>query len=229
MSRWRRAAITAVVVIACAAAGAPAAADGGHLPGFSVADKRVAIAKLPEMLRFSFGDIPGVKGSGFTHVGHGPIWFGEAKRPKGTVYVGGNGRWVCVSEERMGEQGGGTSCTEPAAAREWGILDVRSCSKGPPRHFRVVALVPDGVDAIELRKADGKIGRTVPVIGNTVAFTIGREDFVMHGIGDPTAEPFERGVSLAWTAHQPPGEWQAGCTSYTFAEERKPSAGERAP
>jgi hypothetical protein len=229
MSRWRFGAIVGLALLACSALAAPAAADGGHLPGFSVADKRVGIAKLPEILRFSFGEIPGVKGAGFPHRGHGPVWFGEVERPRGTIYVAGNGRWVCESEVRVGESGGGSSCSGPAAAREFGLLDVSSCGKGPPRHFRVSALVPDGVEAVELEKAGGKIGRTVPVIENTLAFTVGREDVVMHGTGDPTAEGFERGLPLARTAKDFPGDHQGGCSSYIFAEARGPRETERAP
>lgn len=218
-----------MVMLICGALGAQAAADGGHLPGFSVADRRVAIAKLPESIRFPFGGIPGAKGIGLPHVGHGPVWFGEVRRPKGTIYVAGNGRWVCVSEVRVGEPGGGSSCTTPGGAREFGLLDVGSCGKGPPRHFRVTALLPDGVEAVELEKAGGKIGRTVPVIENTLAFTIGREDVVLHGTGDATAETFERGLPLARTANDFPGDGQGGCAGYIFAEAREPSATKRAP
>ena len=227
MSRWRLGVIVGLVLIACGALGASAAADGGHLPGFSVADKRVAITKLPEAIRFSFMRIPGEKGTRLPQVGHGPVWFGEVERPKGTIYVAGNERWVCLSEARVGESGGSSSCTAPAAAREFGLLDVSACGKGPPRHFRVVALMPDGVDAVELEKAGGKIGRTVPAIENTLAFTIGRENVVLHGTGDSAAEALERGLPLAQAAKLLPGK--GGCASYIFAEARRSSGAERAP
>lgn len=206
-----------VALVACGACAGPVAAAGGHLPGFSVADKRVGIAKLPEAVRFDFGGIPGAKGSGLPHVGHGPVWFGEVQRPKGTIYVAGNGRWLCESEVRVGEQGGGSSCTTPAGAREFGLLDVSACGRGAPRHFRVVALLPDGVEAIAIEKPGGKIGRTVPVIENTIAFTIGRENAVLQGIGDPAAEALERGLPLGRIAKEFPGR-RGGCSGYFFLE-----------
>jgi hypothetical protein len=208
--------------------GAPAAADGGHLPGFSVADKRVAISKLPEILRFSFGDIPGAKGSPFPHVGHGPVWFGEVARPRATIYVAGNRHWVCVSEVKNRESAAGASCTPPAAAREFGLIDVGACTKGPPRHFRVYALLPDGVEAVEIDKPGGAVGRTVPVIGNTIAFTIGREDVVLRAIGGPAAEGLERSLPLA-TVGNLGGDEGADCSGYAFTESPKPGRGSRAP
>lgn len=220
MSWWRGAAIAGLALIACGALVAPAAADGGHLPGFSVADQRVAISKLPEGLDFTFGGIPGVKGAGLPHAGHGPVWFGEVQRPQRTIYVAGNGQWVCASETRPGEGIGGTSCTSPATAREFGLIDVGACSKGPPRHFRVYALVPDGVEAVEVEKG-GAVRRTLPVIDNTIAFTVGREDIVLHPIGDPTAEGFERSLPLAGVGELG-GDGQAGCSSYFFFEAKKP-------
>jgi len=61
-----------------------------------------------------------------------------------------------------------------------------SSTSARKRRFRV-ALGRDGVEAVELEKAGGKFGRTVPVIvpviENTLAFTIGREDAVVHGTG----------------------------------------------
>jgi hypothetical protein len=227
---WRRwVGIVGVVVLACGVLGASAAADGGHLRGFSVADKRVAIAKLPGSVRFAFAGIPGVKGFGPPHVGHGPVWLGEVRRPKGTIYVAGNGRWVCASEARVGESGGGSSCTSPAAARGLGLLDISACGKGLPRHFRITALVPDGVDAFEIEKAGGKIGRTVPVIENTLAFTIGRENLVMRATGGPAAEGLERNLPLAEAAKGFGGDGRGGCSTFSFFEARKPSEASRAP
>jgi hypothetical protein len=220
LGRRLQVAIVGLALLACGVLGAPAAAEGGHLPGFSVADQRLAVAKLPEMLRFTFGGIPGAKGSGLPHVGQGPVWFGEVRRPKGTIYAAGNGRSVCESEARLDEVGGGSSCTTPAGAREFGILDVSSCGRGAPRHFRITALVPDGVSAFEVEKADGKIGRTVPVIENTLAFTIGRENIIMRPIGDPTAEGLERSLPLARAARRFHGDGQAGCSFFTFFEDR---------
>jgi hypothetical protein len=222
-TRWRGWTIAGLALIVCGVLGAPAAADGGHLPGFSVADQRVAVAKLPETLRFTFGGIPGAKGFGLDHVGHGPVWFGEVQRPERTIYVAGNGRWVCAGETRPGEGIGGTSCTTPAAAREFALVDIGACSKGPPRHFRVYGLVPDGVTALRIRKFGGAGGRTVPVIDNTFAFTIGREDFVLKATGDAAAEELERTFPLARTAKEFGGDGEAGCSSYSFFEAKKPN------
>jgi hypothetical protein len=223
-SRWRGWAIAGLALIVCGLLGAPAAAEGGHLPGFSVADQRVAVAKLPETFRFTFGGFPGAKGTGLPHVGHGPVWFGEVQRPQRTIYVGGNGRWVCAGETRPGEGIGGTSCTTPASAREFGLIDVNGgCGKGPPRHFRVFALLPDGVEAVEIEKAGGAIGRTLPVIGNTIAFTIGREDVVLRAIGGPAAEGLERSLPLV-EAGKLGGDDQADCSFYTFAEAKAPAS-----
>jgi hypothetical protein len=228
-ARRLQVAIVGLALLVCGVLGAPAAAEGGHLPGFSVADQRVAVAKLPESVRFTFAGIPGAKGSGLPHVGHGPVWFGEVWRPRGTIYAAGNGRWVCESEARVGEAGGGSSCTTAAGARDFGILDVSSCGKGPPRHFRITALVPDGVSAFEIEKAGGKIGRTVPVIENTLAFTIGRDDVVMRATGDPTAEGLDRSLPLAQAARPSHGDRRAGCSSFNFFEAKGPSEAARAP
>jgi hypothetical protein len=215
--------LLAAVLIASGVLGAPAAADGGHLPGFSVADQRVAPAKLPETLKLTFGGMPGAKGFGLPHVGKGPVWFGEVQRPKRTIYVAGNGRWACVGETRPGEGIGGTSCTTPATAREFGLVDVGACGKGAPRHFRVFGLVPDGVAALRIEKLGGAAGRTVPVIENTFAFTIGRENIIFHGTGDAAAEELERTLPLAQAAKDFGRNDQAGCSSYIFAEAKKPN------
>lgn len=219
---WRRGwAISGLALIVCGALVAPAAADGGHLPGFSVADKKVAISKLPEGLGFPFAGIPGVKVGGLPHAGHGPVWFGEVQRPNRTIYVTGNGRRVCASETRPGEGVGSTSCVPPASAREFALVEVSACSKGPPRHFRVYALVPDGVEAVEIEKSGGALGRTVKAIENTIAFTIGREDIVLRALGDPSAEGLERTLPLAQAVKLGLGSG-SGCSFYTFAESKKP-------
>jgi hypothetical protein len=213
---------TGLLALALGTFVAPAAADGGHLPGFSVADQRVGVAKLPEELRYTFGDIPGVKGGGLPHHGHGPVWFGEVQRPKATIYAAGNRRWVCVSEVKTGEFGRGTSCTTPAGARGYGVLGIQGCGKGAPRHFRIVALLPDGITAMKIERVGGAGGRTLPVIENTLAFSIGRENIVLRGSGTPAAEEFERQLPLAQTAKDFGGKDQGGCSSYIFAEAKKP-------
>lgn len=210
--------IAGLALIVCGVLGAPAAADGGHLPGFSVAHQRVAVAKLPEELRFSFAGFPGAKGSGLPHVGHGPVWFGEVQRPKATIYVAGDRHWVCASEVRIDGVGGGSSCTTPATAREDGILEIGACGKGRPRHFRVVGLVPDGFISVGIEKDGGAGARKVPVIENTFAFTIGRANIVLRGSGTPAAEEFERKLPLARAAEQLGGNKQAGCTGLLFLE-----------
>jgi hypothetical protein len=218
---WRGTAIAGLALIACGALGAPASADGGHLPGFSVADQRVAISKLPESVGDFFGGIPGVERPLLPHVGHGPVWFGEVQRPERTIDIAGNGQWVCAGEMRSAEGGGSGSCTTPAAAREFALLDVGSCGKGRPRHFRVFALLPDGVDSVEIEKAGGAIGRTLPVFENTIAFTVGREDIVLHALGDPSVEGLGRTLPLA-QASKLGGDSRGGCAFYAFAEAKKP-------
>lgn len=223
-TRRRRGAIVGLLVLVCAVTGATAAtADGGHLPGFSLLNRRVAIDKLPESVRIFFGGIPGAQGTWLPHVGHGPVWFGEVERPHATIEAAGNGRWVCESEVRTGEPDDGGTCIPPASAREVGLLDIRTCGKGRPRHFRIVGLVPDGIGAVEVERADGDVGRTVSVIENTIAFTIGRENVVLRGTGDPSAEEFERILPLARAAKEFGGDGQAGCSSYDFFEAGGPS------
>jgi hypothetical protein len=154
-------------------------------------------------------------------VTHGPVWFGEVERPSATIELVGNRRLVCQWEQPADEfkRGGGGTCSTPQGARELADLSIGSCGKGPPRHFRIHALVPDGVTGLAIEKEDGTIGRTVPVLGNTVAFTIGRENFTMHGVGDAAAERLERRLPLAEVG----GGGRGGCSyAYTFAEEKNP-------
>jgi hypothetical protein len=54
----------------------------------------------------------------------------------------------------------------------------------------------------------------VPVIENTVAFTIGRENIALRGVADAGAEGLERTLPLADAART--GDGRAGCTSYSF-------------
>lgn len=212
-----------LVAMACcvvvAVASAAPAAGGRHFPHFSLLGERVAVKKLPRETRFAIGGPPGAKGFGLLpHVGRGPVWFGQVERPNATIEAVGKGHWVCQFERPHDELGGGGgACTTVAGARELGLLDVRSCGKGPPRHFRIHGLVPDGVTGLEVERSDGTIGRTVTVIENTVAFTIGREDFKLHGVGDAAAEGLERTLPLA---HVGGDGGRADCSFYTFVEAR---------
>jgi hypothetical protein len=186
-------------------------------------DKRVAISKLPLEMRFLIQGPPGVKRGGPLQVTHGPVWFGEVERPSATIELAGNQRVVCQWEQPADELkgGGGGTCATSGAARELADLSVGSCGKGPPRHFRIHALVPDGVSGLAIEKKDGTIGRTVSVLGNTVAFTIGREDFTLRGVGDAAAERLERRLPLADVG----GGGGGGCSFYTFAERKQGSGG----
>jgi hypothetical protein len=218
--------VVGLVALVCAAGVGTAAAtpaSGGHLPHFSVMDKRVAISKLSLEMRFLIQGPPGAKRPGPLRVSHGPVWFGEVKRPGGTIELAGSRHLVCQSEHPVDElrSGGGGSCSTSQAARELRDLSVGSCGKGPPRHFRIHALVPDGVTGLAIEKADGTIGRTVPVLDNTVAFTVGRESFSLHGVGDAAAEGLERSLPLAEVG----GGGRGGCSFYVFAERKKGSGG----
>ncbi|HVX33871.1 MAG TPA: hypothetical protein VHA80_12085 [Solirubrobacterales bacterium] len=208
-------------VLACAAvvgtAVAAPASGGRHLPYFSLMSERVAIRKLPLELRLSFGWFPGKKRDP-RWMKHGPVWFGEVERPEARIVAAGNARWVCETEVPKDEMlGGDGGCTTLAASRELFNLDVSSCGKGRPRRFRIAGLVPNGVTGLEIEKADGTIGRTVPVTLNTVAFTVGREDVTLRGVGDRAAEGLERRLPLAELSKLGGG---GDCGSYIVAEAR---------
>jgi hypothetical protein len=220
--RARRLIAAGLVGLACAAVGGTAFAapvsGGRHFPHFGLMNERVAIKKLPLEMRLLFEGPGRDKGFGMPHPSHGKVWFGEVQRPKSTIAAVAQGHWVCDFEVASGEAGGGGgSCTTLGGAMELGLLDVDSCGKGPPRHFRIHALVPDGVTALEIEKADGTIGRTVPVIENTVAFTVGREDLELHGVGNPAAEALERKLPLTQVGNLERGG-PPGCGFYTFTE-----------
>jgi hypothetical protein len=216
--------VVALVAFVCAvlvgSAGA-ASAGGGHLPFFSLMDKKVAVSKLPFELRISLQGFPG---SHRRPRIRGPVWFGEVQRSGVIVSAAGTRRQICTWESRDGGRDGGSGgCNTPKAVRELRDFSVSSCGKGPPRHFRISTLVPNGVAGLEIQREDGSIGRTVPVVDNTVAFTIGREDFTMQGVGDAAAERLERSLPLA--AVDEAADKRPGCTSYFFAEAKK-DAGE---
>jgi hypothetical protein len=210
-----------LVVLVCAAvvgtALAAPASGGRHLPYFSLMSERVAIRKLPLELRLSFGWLPG-KAKRPRWSKHGPVWFGEVERPKTTILAAGNARWVCETEVPKDEMlGGGGTCTTLGASRGLSNLDVSSsCGRTPAGHFRITGLVPNGVTGLEIERADGTIGRTVPVIENTVAFTVGRQNFTLRGVGSPAAERIERPLPLGG---KPPLGGEGGdCSFYVWAE-----------
>lgn len=211
-----------LVTLACVAVAGTALAaptgGGRHFPHFSLLGERVAVKKLPPELRLFVAGPPGSKGFGISQVSHGPIWFGEVERPGATLAAIAKGHWICQYElpkSRLGGAGG--VCTKVLAAREFDLIHVGWCGKGRPTHFRIHALLPDGVTAVAVEREDGTVGRTVPVVDNTIAFTIGRENIVLHGVGDAAAEGVERTLPLAQASKE--GDKRAGCTSYDFFEE----------
>lgn len=206
----------ACVALAGTALAAPAS-GGRHLPYFSLMSERVAVKKLPFELRFSFGQLPGGIGRSAEHPTHGPVWFGEVRRPDATFLAAGNRRQVCEIEKPKDDlEGFGGGCTTLAAARELFDLTISSCGGGPARHYRIQGLAPNGVTGLEIEKSDGTVGRTVPVIDNTFSFTVGLEDFTLHGVGNAAAEKLERSLPLARAAGR--GGNRAGCVGLVFAE-----------
>lgn len=184
--------LAALICAALAGSAAAAPASGGrHLPHFSLMNERVAIKKLPIGMRLSFQRVHGF-GLGHPKI-RGPVWFGEVKRPGSTVIAAGVKSWVCVSVEHPKPSGNGSgsgTCTDLAAARELQMLSISESCSGNHVHARVAGLVPDGVTGLALEKEDGTI-RTVPVVDNTVAFPVGDESIVLHGVGDAAAEELE--------------------------------------
>jgi hypothetical protein len=221
--RRRRLIVVGLATLVCAAiAGAGAAnANGGHLPGFSLMSRRVAIDKLPTDLRLSFRVFRGADAHG--HQGppaHGPVWFGEVERPKATIMAAGTKSWVCETEVPKNgfERGGGGGCTALRYARELGDLSIGYCGKG--RVFRIHGLAPDGITGLAIERADGTIGRTIRVLENTFAFSVGHEDITLRGVGDAAAEKLERTLPLAGSGAGGGG----GCGGFLiFAEAKKPS------
>lgn len=186
--------LVALFCVGIVASAAASPASGGHLPSFSLMNKRVATRKLPFGMRFSF---EAKHGFGLKHPIHGPVWFGEVERQGTTIVAAGVRRWVCEAEEPNSETGGGTgTCASLRAARELRMLSVQSSCGAHSRHFRITGLVPDGATGLEIEKEDGTMGRIVPVVENTVSFTVGREDITLHGVGDAAAESLEQQFPL---------------------------------
>jgi hypothetical protein len=221
--RGRRLIAAGLAVLSCAAIGGTAlaaqAGEGVHFPHFSLLGKRVLVNELPKQTRWFVAGPPGAKPFGFfPHLGHGPVWYGQVERPKATISAVAKGHWICQIELPKDELTGPSGdCVSSGYARQQGLFDIGSCGKGRPTHFRIHALVPDGVTGVEVEREDGTIGRTVPVIENTVAFTVGRENIVLRGVGEADAEALERTFPLADAARD--GGGRAGCTSYNFFEE----------
>jgi hypothetical protein len=213
--------VAGLIVLAYAAVAGTAlaatASGGRHLPYFSLMSERVAVKKLPFELRFPFGQVPGEIGTNAGHPTRGPVWFGEVERPNATILAAGDRRKVCeIEKPRDDLQGSGGGCTTLAAARELFDFTVLSCGGGPARHYRIHGLVPNGVTGLEIEKSDGKMGRTVPVIDNTFSFSVGLDDFTLHGTGSAAAEELERSFPLGRAAGR--GENRAGCVGLVFAE-----------
>ncbi len=182
------------VCLAIVGTAAAATSEGGHLPGFSAINKRVAVKKLPFEMRIAFGNSGGFVAG--RHPIHGPVWFGEVKRPGGTIATAGVKRWVCQFETLNGSGSGSGTCGTLAQARELQMLSISSSCGKNGRQTRISGLVPDEATGLEIEREDGTIGRTVPVIENTVAFQIGRENVILRGVGSAAAERLERKLPL---------------------------------
>jgi hypothetical protein len=224
---WRRprrlvfAILVGFVCAAVAGSAGAASADGGHLPGFSFMDKRVAIKKLPIGLRVSFQTLRGLEGFPGPHPpAHGPVWFGEVERPNATILVAGTRSWVCESEEPKEPlvRGGGGGCVALKYARQLDDISIGFCGKS--RKFRIAGLAPDGVTELAIERSDGTISRTVPVLENTFGFTIGHVDITLRGVGDAAAEGVERSLPLVGAGG---GGSPDGCSGLIFAEAKKPA------
>jgi hypothetical protein len=214
---WRRGLLAAFGAIACAVlagtATAAPASGGGHLPDFSLLNERVAIKKLPFPMRLSFR-ISAHAGSHLPHAPkHGPVWFGEVKRPGVTIQAAGTSRWLCDFEFERSELGdGGGSCTTLASVRRLAGLSVESCNGS--HQFRIHGLAPNGVTGLALERSDGKITRTIPIVDNTFSFSVGHVNLTLRGVGDAAAERLERHLPLGGSS----GSSRGGCSSYVFAE-----------
>jgi hypothetical protein len=214
---WRRGLIIGLAAVACAvlagSAGAGPASGGRHMPYLSLMNERVAIKKLPFLLRFSFRQFGRHGLRGRRPPKHGLVWFGEAKQRGATFQVGGTKHWLCDFEIPEGEAGGGGgSCATLADVRRMDELSIDSC--GGSHQYRINGLAPNGVTGVEVERSDGTITRTIPVVDNIVAFSIGHVDVTLHGVGDAAAEAIERNLPLAGSS----GSSRGGCSGYAFTE-----------
>jgi hypothetical protein len=218
---WRRrVCLVGLAILACAAlaggAEAAPASGGRHMPGLSLMNERVAIKKLPFLLRLSFRHFGAHGLPGRRPPKHGPVWFGEAKRQGATFQVAGTKHWLCDFELPKGEVGGGGgSCASLADVRRMDELSIDSCNGS--HKFRVQGLAPNGVTGVEVERSDGRITRTIPVVDNVLAFSVGHVDITLHGVGDAAAEAIEHNLPLAG-----PSSSRGGCSGYVFTEIAKP-------
>jgi len=195
------------------------------MPYVSLMNERVAIKKLPFPLRLSFRAFgrDGLRGlRGRRPPKHGPVWFGEVERQGATFLAAGTKHWLCDFEMPAGEiGGGGGGCSTLADVRRMDGLSV-AFSCGGSHKFRLQGLAPNGVTGLEVERSDGRITRTIPVVDNIVAFSIGHVDVTLHGVGDAGAERIERHLPLAGPSG---GRGSSnGCSGYVFTEV-KPKAG----
>jgi hypothetical protein len=216
----RRAVILALAALACAAlvgsAAAAPASGGRHLPHISLMNERVAIKKLPFPIRFAFRQFRGLGHRSQGPPKHGPVWFGEVERRGVTIQAAGTKRWICSFELPHGEAGGGGgSCTSLAEIRSLtGLSSVFSC--GGSQRYRISGLAPNGVTGLQVERAGGRVTRTIAIVDNTFAFSIGHVDVTLHGVGDAAAEGIERSLPLA--GHSGLRGNGGGCTGYAFTE-----------
>lgn len=206
--------VVALLLVTVAGTAAAAPASGGrHLPYLSLLNERVAIKKLPLMLRFAFGGFGSLNHSGPHPPKHGPVWFGESKQGGATFEVAGTKHWLCDFEIEGGETGGGGgSCATLADVRRLGELSVRAC--GGSHQFRIHGLAPNGMTGLEVERSGGRVTRTIPIIDNIFSFAIGHVDITLRGVGDAAAERLERHLPLAG----PSGGSRGGCGGYVFTE-----------
>jgi hypothetical protein len=218
---WRRGVFVVLAAIACAAlvgsAAAAPASGGRHMPYLSLMNERVAIKKLPFLLRFSFRQFGRHGLRSRRPPKHGLVWFGEAKQRGATFQVGGTKHWLCDFEISEGEAGGGGgSCATLADVRRMDELSIDSC--GGSHQYRINGLAPNGVTGIEVERSDGAITRTIPVVDNIIAFSIGHVDVTLRAVGDAAAERLERNLPLGG----PGGSSRGGCSGYAFTEAAEP-------
>ncbi len=96
--------------------------------------------------------------------------------------------------------------------RQLAGLSIESCNGS--HQFRVHGLAPNGVIGLALERSDGTITRTIPIVDNTFAFSVGHVDVTLRGVGDAAAERLERHLPLGGPSRSSRG----GCSGYVFTE-----------